>query len=163
MTAFKTFSNLLTTRATFKRRRFLSLGAASASLTVIAVCAFPPGPNAAAVGEVPPPISTTSGEAEIALVEHLASIGAKKYGAWWCPHCHAQQVLFGKEAFAKVPYVECDAEGQNAQTATCQTVGVASYPAWEINGQLYAGVQPLESLAQISGYDGPTNFKNQAE
>lgn len=157
------FLNLMMPRFNPQRRRFLTLTTAAASLTVLAACSFPPGPNAAALGEVPPPITTTSGEAEIALAEHLASIGAKKYGAWWCPHCHAQQVLFGKEAFAKVPYVECDAEGQNAQTAICQTVGVASYPTWEIKGQLYAGVQSLERLAQISGYNGPTNFKNQAE
>ncbi|MGD1905192.1 MAG: hypothetical protein ACFB0C_04265 [Leptolyngbyaceae cyanobacterium] len=143
-----------------KRLRFLALMTAAATLTVLAACSFPPDPNATSVGEVPPPIETTSSEAEVALAEHLTSIGAKKYGAWWCPHCHAQQTLFGQEAFAKITYVECDPEGQNAQTATCQSVGVASYPTWEINGQLYSGVQPLEALAAASGYTGPTNFKN---
>ncbi len=144
-----------------KRLRFLTLGTAAASLTVLAACSFPPGPNAVARGEVPPPITTASSEAEVALAEHLASIGAKKYGAWWCPHCHAQQALFGKDAFAKITYVECDPEGQNSETATCQSVGVASYPTWEINGELYGGVQPLETLARISGYTGPTHFKHQ--
>ncbi|MDA0267806.1 MAG: hypothetical protein O3A14_12810 [Cyanobacteria bacterium] len=156
-----TVFNLLKIRFTPKRRRFLALGTTAASLTVLAACSLPPGPNAAAIGELPPPITTTSSEAEMALADHLASLGAKKYGAWWCPHCHAQQALFGQDAFAKITYVECDPEGQNSQTATCQSVGVTSYPTWEINGELYGGVQPLEELAAISGYTGPTNFTNQ--
>ncbi|MEO0540866.1 MAG: hypothetical protein AAFZ80_08375, partial [Cyanobacteria bacterium P01_A01_bin.105] len=103
-----------------------------------------------------------SSTAEVALAEHLTSIGAKKYGAWWCPHCHAQQSLFGQEAFAKVAYVECDPQGQNAQTQVCQSKGVQSFPTWEIGGQLLPGVQSLETLATVSGYEGPKDFKNQA-
>jgi glutaredoxin len=159
MTVFNLYS---AKRLATKHLRFLVLGTAAASLSVLAACSFPPNPNAPTAGELPPPIETTSSESEVALAEHLTSIGAKKYGAWWCPHCHAQQVLFGQEAFAKVIYVECDPEGQDAQTAICQSVGVASYPTWEINGQLYSGVQSLESLAAASDYTGPTNFKNQA-
>ena len=140
--------------------RYLAIAIAAAGLTILAACSFPTDTTA---GHAPPPIETTSGESEIALAEHLASIDAKKYGAHWCPHCHSQQALFGKEAFAKVTYVECDADGQNSQPATCQAVGVTSYPTWEINGELYAGVQPLEVLAGISGYSGPTDFKNQGE
>lgn len=143
-----------------KRLRYLLLAIAAASLTVIAACSFPTDGTA---GEAPPPITTTSGESEIALAEHLASLDAKKYGAFWCPHCHAQQALFGEEAFEKITYVECDPEGQNAQTATCQAVGVESYPTWEINGELYRGVQPLETLAAISQYSGPTAFQNTEE
>ncbi|NER80353.1 MAG: hypothetical protein F6K42_12385 [Leptolyngbya sp. SIO1D8] len=140
-----------------KHMRHLGLAIAAAGLTVIVGCSFPTDTTA---GEVPPPIETTSGDAEIALAEHLSSIGAKKYGAWWCPHCHSQQAIFGKEAFAKITYVECDSEGQNSQTATCQAVGVQSYPTWEINGELYPGVQSLEALAAVSGYSGPTTFQN---
>ena len=44
-------------------------------------------------------ITTTSGESEIALARHLKEIGAKEYIAWWCPHCHEQKLLFGKEAY----------------------------------------------------------------
>ncbi|HYW18094.1 MAG TPA: hypothetical protein VE956_02065 [Nodularia sp. (in: cyanobacteria)] len=44
-------------------------------------------------------ITTTSGEAEIALARHLANTGAKEYVAWWCPHCHEQKLLFRKEAY----------------------------------------------------------------
>lgn len=127
------------------------------SIVVGAACS-----QTAMTGQTPPPITTTSSTAEVALAEHLTSIGAKKYGAWWCPHCHAQQSLFGQEAFAKVAYVECDPQGQNAQTQVCQSKGVQSFPTWEIGGQLLPGVQSLETLATVSGYEGPKDFKNQA-
>ena len=140
--------------------RFLAIAIAALSLTVLAACSFPTDTTA---GEAPPVIETTSGESEIALAEHLASLEVKKYGAFWCPHCHAQQTLFGKEAFEKITYVECDPEGQNAQPAACQAAGVEGYPSWEINGELYSGVQPLEALAQLSGYTGPTAFTNTAQ
>ena len=106
------------------------------------------------------PITTTSGEAEIALANHLTQIGAKEYIAWWCPHCHEQKQLFGKEAYSKINHVECDPSGQNPRPDLCQAAKVQSYPSWEINGQLYSGVQSLEQLAQISGYKGQRNFKN---
>lgn len=142
-----------------KHLRSWATAIAITGTALVAACSFPTsGTNT--TGEVPPAIETTSGESEIALAEHLASIGATKYGAWWCPHCHAQQTLFGETAFEKVTYVECDPEGQNAQPATCQAVGVQSYPTWEINGETYAGVQSLQTLATVSGYTGPTDFKN---
>lgn len=113
------------------------------------------------VGNPPPVITTESGAAEIALAQHLTAIGAKKYGAWWCPHCHAQQALFGKQAFQYITYVECDEEGVNPQPQACRAAGVQSYPTWELNGEIYAGVQSLPSLAAASGYSGPQDFINQ--
>ena len=62
-------------------------------------------------------ITTTSSKAEIALARHLISIGAKEYVAWWCPHCHEQKLLFGKEAYQIISdtiKVECDKRGLNA-------------------------------------------------
>lgn len=106
------------------------------------------------------PITTTSGKAEIALARHLTQIGAKEYGAWWCPHCHEQKQLFGKQAFKKINYIECDADGKNAQPNLCQAANIQGFPTWEINGQLYPGVQSLQRLAQLSGYRGSDNFKN---
>ena len=111
-------------------------------------------------GPAPPEIATTSGEAEILLAQHLSAIDAKKYGAWWCPHCHAQQALFGQEAFAYINYVECDPEGQNSQTETCRAAGIEGYPTWEVNGEFYSGVQSLQTLATLSNYQGPQDFKN---
>jgi len=103
-------------------------------------------------------IQTVSGPSEIALAKHLTAIGAKKFGAFWCNHCHAQQDLFGRSAFGEIDYVECDPGGTNPQTSLCQEVGVQSYPTWEINGQLYSGTQELASLADISGYQGSRDF-----
>ncbi|ERN41585.1 putative membrane protein [Rubidibacter lacunae KORDI 51-2] len=104
-------------------------------------------------------IDTQSGEAEIALAEHLTAVGAKKYGAFWCPHCHEQKQLFGKEAFQKIDYIECADPGTNVQSPACKTAGVRSYPSWEIDGELYPGLQTPEELAALSGYEGPSNFK----
>lgn len=114
-------------------------------------------------------IQSTSGEAEIALARHLKQVGAKMYGAYWCPHCHDQKELFGKEALADVPYIECARDAKNSQTAVCEAVApkVAAatkqdfgFPTWEINGKFYVGTQTLEELATASNYTGPRNFKN---
>ncbi|NEQ30462.1 MAG: vitamin K epoxide reductase family protein [Leptolyngbya sp. SIO4C5] len=120
------------------------------------------GTTASAAGEAGPAVTTTSGEAELGLARHLTAIGAKKYGAWWCPHCHDQKQLFGKEAAAEIPYVECDPQGVNPQTDLCQSVSqIQGFPTWEINGEFYSGTQSLETLADASGYEGPRDFRNQ--
>jgi uncharacterized membrane protein len=121
-------------------------------------------PITEAVGSPQPPkgweVSTVSGDAEIALAEHLTAVGAKKYGAYWCPHCFDQKQLFGKEAFDKVTYVECaDPVNPRQQTAACQQAKVTSYPSWEIEGKLYPGVQDLKKLAELTKYQGSTEFK----
>lgn len=104
-------------------------------------------------------ITTTSGDAEIALARHLTSIGAKKYGAFWCPHCYEQKQLFGQKAFALINYIECDPQGKNPQKELCIAAGIQGFPSWEIKGKIYPGTQSLEKLAQLSGYSGPNNFK----
>ena len=82
------------------------------------------------------------------------------YGAFWCPHCHDQKQLFGKEAFSQINYIECDPKGKNPQPDVCQAEGVKGYPTWKINGQSVSGTQSLEELAQMSGYQGARNFQN---
>lgn len=105
-------------------------------------------------------ITTTSGAAEIALATHLKRVGAKMYGAFWCPHCHNQKQLFGKEAFQQINYIECDPKGKNPKPDLCQAANVQSFPTWEINGKSVSGTQSLEELANLSGYQGPRDFKN---
>ncbi|KGF71816.1 membrane protein [Neosynechococcus sphagnicola sy1] len=107
-----------------------------------------------------PPITTTSGPAELALAKHLHQIGAKEYGAYWCPHCFEQKLLFGQEASAIVNYIECDPKGKNGRPDLCQAAKIEGFPTWDIKGQRLTGTQPLETLAQTSGYQGPRNFKN---
>ncbi|OKH12691.1 vitamin K epoxide reductase family protein [[Limnothrix rosea] IAM M-220] len=104
-------------------------------------------------------VTTTSGESEIALAEHLANIGAKKFGAYWCPHCYEQKQLFGPEAFEKIDYIECAADGKNAQPQVCAAAGLEGFPTWDVDGQRYSGTQTLEQLAEASGYEGPQDFK----
>lgn len=95
--------------------------------------------------------------ARVALANHLTSIGAKMYATYWCPYCRRQEALFG-EGVSRLKIIECDPGGANAQPQVCDAANVSSYPTWEINGQLYRGMRPLENLADISGYEGPRNF-----
>lgn len=119
------------------------------------------GPTQTAAGEAGPAITTVSGEAEVALAEHLTQSGAKMYGAWWCPHCHDQKQLFGQTAAKKIPYVECDAQGVNPQPDVCRAVPeLTGFPSWMVNGQFLPGTQSLETLALASGYEGPQEFQN---
>lgn len=110
-------------------------------------------------GNEGPAITTTSGESELGLARHLQEINAKMYGAYWCPYCHMQEQLFGKEAFEMMNYIECDPRGKNSQTSLCREAKIIGYPTWEINGKFYQGVQSLETLAEISGYEGPQAFQ----
>ena len=121
-----------------------------------------PAASVSTPGIVGPAVTTTSGPAQLALVRHLREIGAKEYGAYWCPHCHDQKMLFGKEAAALIDYVECDPKGQNSRAEICQAAAanVKGFPTWEIKGQFYSGTQSLEKLADLSGYTGPRNFQN---
>jgi uncharacterized membrane protein/glutaredoxin len=153
------------------RGQLLFTGAIVATLALVGtlgIYAVPGGPlssgSQAAVTQVEgagPAVTTSSGAAEIALAEHLTQSGAKMYSAYWCPHCHDQKQLFGKEATAKLPYVECAPDGLNSQTAVCQAIPeIKGFPTWEINGQFLSGAQSLETLAQVSGYQGPSDFSN---
>ena len=119
------------------------------------------------------PITNTSEEAELALAKHLKETEAKMYGAYWCPHCRDQKSLFGVAAIPEIPYIECDPKGKAAETDLCQaelakateqelaaTGNKAGFPTWKIGDKYYPGQQSLTDLAQYSGYQGPSNFKN---
>lgn len=105
-------------------------------------------------------ITTSSGAAEIALVQHLKQTGAKMYGAFTCPHCQNQKQLFGKEAASQLNYIECHPEGKNARPDLCQAANIQGFPTWEINGKFYQGEKTLQELADLSGYKGSRNFQN---
>ncbi|YAF94230.1 MAG: vitamin K epoxide reductase family protein [Nodularia sp. CChRGM 3473] len=108
-------------------------------------------------------ITTTSGEAEIELARHLVKIGAKEYVAYWCPHCHEQKLLFGKEAYQIIKengvMVECAADSPQGQPELCKAAKIEGFPTWIINGQTYSGVQNLDELAKVSNYTGARNFQ----
>jgi len=116
----------------------------------------PNRPDAVASGSgVAPVVTTESTSASIALAEHLTSSGAVMYSAYWCPHCHDQKELFGRQATEKLTVIECAPDGRNSQRELCEAKKIEGYPSWEINGQLDSGVKPLAKLAEASGYQGP--------
>ncbi len=104
---------------------------------------------------VPPPVRAESTAATIALAEQLTAKGAKMYTAYWCPHCHDQKELFGREATEKLTVIECAPDGRNSQKELCEAKKIEGYPTWEINGSLDSGVKPLLKLAELIGYKGP--------
>jgi uncharacterized membrane protein len=105
-------------------------------------------------------VKTLSGAAEFQLAQHLKQIGAKEYSAWWCPHCHVQKELFGRNAYTELPNVECDPTGKNAQPVVCDAAKVEGFPTWDIQGQRLIGPQSLQALAKASGYRGSQDFIN---
>jgi uncharacterized membrane protein len=102
----------------------------------------------------PIPVTTESTTATLALAEHLTARGARMYSAYWCPHCHDQKQLFGKEAAARLTVIECAPDGRDSQTSLCESRKIQGYPTWEINGQLDSGVKTLQELALRTGFEG---------
>jgi uncharacterized membrane protein len=102
--------------------------------------------------------TTASGTAAVQLAQHLADTDAQMFGAFWCSHCQNQKAMFGKEAFQKIDYVECDPKGENSRAQLCKDAKIEGYPTWKIKGELYSGERTLEELAKLSGYQGPRNF-----
>ncbi len=116
--------------------------------------------RAVALDQASQPVAGRLGEAvspstqgQLALVEHLNMVGAIFYGAWWCPHCFHQKNLFGTEAGARLPYVECDRDAAGRQR--CQDAQIRAYPTWELNGEKREGVLSLEELTTWSGFGTP--------
>ena len=95
-------------------------------------------------------VAARSNSQQQAVANHLRTRGAIFYGAWWCPACTQQKALFGKEAGARLPYVECtDAKGSQI----CSAAGVRAFPTWDMPGKpRLVGVQSVEELARWSGF-----------
>jgi uncharacterized membrane protein/glutaredoxin len=144
--------------------QILFIGIVVAMVTLISTLGVYSSANAPAPTPGGTPITTTSSAAEVELAKHLKATDAKMYGASWCPHCHDQKQLFGKEAFSQVNYVECaDPNDPQKQLEVCKKAGIESYPTWSIKGQLIEpGQKTLEELAKLSGYKGSLKFQNKA-
>ena len=104
-------------------------------------------------------IETVSGVAETSLVEYLAASGVQFYGAYWCAHCQQQKSLFGAAAAAKLPYIECAADGENSQRQLCKDRNIQMFPTWAIDGKFYPGTKDLKEIATMTGYKGSMDFK----
>jgi hypothetical protein len=80
-----------------------------------------------------------------ALSLELQAKGALFYGAWWCPACHQQKVLFGEPAISTLPYVECDKT--EAERQRCKAAEIMGYPTWVLKDKpRLVGVHTLEEL-----------------
>ncbi|MEB3243668.1 MAG: hypothetical protein VKO44_08530 [Cyanobacteriota bacterium] len=87
---------------------------------------------------------------QVALAQHLRRVGARFYGAWWCPACFKQKNLFGQQAGNQLPYVEC--EKTESQRERCSRDQIGAYPTWVLGSRRLEGVQSLEELGQWSGF-----------
>ncbi len=107
---------------------------------------------------IPPAVISKSSDEKIKLAEHLTKEGAVMYNAYWCPHCHDQKEMFGKEATAKLNLVECAKDGFNNSRALCEAKGITGFPSWEINGSIDSGIKSLKELAELSNYKSTKDF-----
>ncbi|MEB3201135.1 MAG: vitamin K epoxide reductase family protein [Synechococcaceae cyanobacterium] len=114
-------------------------------------------PQTAQTGS-PPPVERISSPAAVALADHLTATGAAMYTAYWCPHCHEQKELFGREASQRLKVIECAPDGRNSQAELCASKRIEGFPTWEIKGKLESGVKPLAKLAAMSDYTGAKDF-----
>mgnify|MGYP001561540862 FL=1 len=73
------------------------------------------------------------------------------YGAFWCPHCQTQKVMFGKSQ-KLLPYTECSTPDGNNQLSVCRDKKIDGYPTWEFSdGSRESGEVPLEKLSEKTG------------
>ena len=107
---------------------------------------------------LPPAVIAKSSPAQIKLAEHLTKEGAVMYNAYWCPHCHDQKEMFGKEAAEKLNLIECSKDGFNNKRELCEAKNITGFPTWEINGSLDSGVKSLKELAELSNYPNTKDF-----
>ena len=101
---------------------------------------------------VPPLVISKSDANQIKLAKHLTLQGIKMYSAYWCPHCHDQKELFGKEAAKELVIIECASDGKNNQAKLCERKDISGFPSWEIKGSIISGVRTLEELSRLSEY-----------
>ncbi len=67
-----------------------------------------------------------------------------------CPHCVDQEKMFG-ENVKYLNMIDGD-KAENVQKFI--DAGVTEVPTWIINNQKYVGVQSIEKLKELTGYQG---------
>jgi thiol-disulfide isomerase/thioredoxin len=86
-----------------------------------------------------------------AFAQCLKDKGTTFYGAFWCPHCQAQEKDFqaSRQTLENIGlYVECSTADANGQTQVCIDKGIKSYPTWIFaDGSQLNGEIPLQQLA----------------
>ena len=96
------------------------------------------------------------------FAECLVNKGVKFYGAFWCPHCQAQEADFGmsRQKLASLGlYNECS-NADGSQNALCTGLKITGYPTWVFpDGSRISGEQTLATLSQKSGCALPAATK----
>ncbi len=109
--------------------------------------------------KIAPIITTKSSLEQINFAKFLSQSKVVMYSAYWCPHCHDQKQLFGKEASNQLTIIECAKDGKNNQYELCKEKGIEGFPSWEIDNKIYSGTKPLKEIAILTGYQGEADFK----
>ena len=65
-----------------------------------------------------------------------------------CHACKVQEDLFG-ENYKYLNTINCFEDIQ-----ACVSLGIEATPTWIINGEKYVGVQSVEKLKELTGYQG---------
>ena len=101
---------------------------------------------------IPEP-ATESTAQTIQLANQLNQVGARFFGAHWCPACKEQMKLFGKKAGGNLNYVECGLPDQYPdQVNQCRDENIRSIPTWTRPGSTrLEGVQSIDTLERWSG------------
>ena len=101
---------------------------------------------------IPEP-ATESTQRTIELAEQLNKIGAKFFGAHWCPACKEQMKLFGKQAGRELNYVECGLPDKYPDHLNqCRDENIRSIPTWtRPASSRLEGVQSINTLESWSG------------
>ena len=101
---------------------------------------------------IPEP-ATESTAQTIKLAKQLNQVGARFFGAHWCPACKEQMKLFGKQAGRHLNYVECGLPDEYPdQVNQCRDENIRSIPTWTRPGSArLEGVQSINTLERWSG------------
>jgi thiol-disulfide isomerase/thioredoxin len=96
----------------------------------------------------------------------LQSKGTIFYGAFWCPHCQAQEQQFQMSRAAMEAinlYHECSLPDASGQNQSCNDAKIQSYPTWQFaDGSRLTGVQTFADLAAKTGCALPTGVNASA-
>ena len=100
---------------------------------------------------IPEPATESTAQA-LRLAEQLNTVGARFFGAHWCPACKEQMKLFGKQAGRHLNYVECGLpEKYPDQVNQCRDENIRSIPTWTRPGSArLEGVQSIDTLERWS-------------
>ena len=99
---------------------------------------------------IPEP-ATDSTPQTIRLANQLNKVGARFYGAHWCPACKEQMRLFGKQAGRQLDYVECGLPDKYPkQVSQCRDAKIQSIPTWTRPGK--KRLEGVQSVAELEAW-----------